>query len=144
MEDLLRPLTRAEYALLTPAQQAERKLAQTRAAVIRMRERKKADGTLKTSYNYHVAMKAKYKGYGTTPEEVAAHAAHGCAICGRELTLVKDAGKELRAVVDHCHESNKFRGVLCNYCNLGLGNFKDNPEALRKAATYLENFYART
>ena len=144
MEDLLRPLTRAEYALLTPAQQAERKLAQTRAAVIRMRERKKAAGTLKTSYNYHVAMKAKYKGYGTTPEEVAAHAAHGCAICGRELTLVKDAGKELRAVVDHCHESNKFRGVLCNYCNLGLGNFKDNPEALRKAATYLENFYART
>ena len=144
MEDLLRPMTRAEYALLTPAQQAARKTAQERAAVIRMRERKKANGTFKTSYNYHVSMKARYKKYGTTPEEVAEHAARGCAICGRELTLVKDAGKELRAVVDHCHESDKFRGVLCNYCNLGLGNFKDNPEALRKAATYLENFYAST
>ncbi len=41
-------------------------------------------------------------------------------------------------------ERKRLLGMLCNYCNLGLGNFKDNSEALRKAATYLENFYART
>lgn len=144
MADLTKPMTKAELAELTPSEAAERKRLLGMLCTQRYRARKKEALGTYTSYNYHVAMKAKYKRYGTTPEEVAAHAAHGCAICGRELTLVKDAGKELRAVVDHCHESNKFRGVLCNYCNLGLGNFKDNSEALRKAATYLENFYART
>lgn len=40
--------------------------------------------------------------------------------------------------IDHCHERNLFRGVICDGCNRGLGYFKDNPAALRKAADYLE------
>lgn len=40
--------------------------------------------------------------------------------------------------MDHNHESNKFRGMLCNHCNRGLGNFKDNIEILKKAILYLE------
>lgn len=103
-----------------------------------MRARKKAAGIPTGSYNYSVSLRAKYRKYGTTPEEVAICASQGCAICGRFLTTEKDAGKELRAVVDHCHDKGTFRGVLCNYCNLGLGNFKDNPSFLRAAATYLE------
>ena len=39
---------------------------------------------------------------------------------------------------DHCHDSMKFRGVLCRKCNTALGLFKDNPELLRKAADYVE------
>lgn len=31
-----------------------------------------------------------------------------------------------------------IRGHLCVDCNLGLGRFKDSPELLRKAITYLE------
>ena len=40
---------------------------------------------------------------------------------------------------DHCHDSNKFRGWLCNNCNLALGHFKDDPLTLVKAAQYLIN-----
>ena len=141
MEDLLRPMTRSEVAALSPEQLAQRKRLQEAAAVVRMRERKRAAGTLTSSYNYTVAMKAKYKKYGTTPEQVSALAACGCAICARPLTVEKDAGKESRAVVDHCHAGSGFRGVLCNYCNLGLGNFRDSPDFLRKAANYLEAHY---
>lgn len=59
-----------------------------------------------------------------------------CAICG-----TADPGTGMtRFAIDHCHGSKVVRGLLCNNCNNGLGRFKDNPDRLRKAATYLEMF----
>lgn len=39
--------------------------------------------------------------------------------------------------VDHCHRTNKVRGLLCTKCNLGLGYFADTEELLQQAVTYL-------
>jgi hypothetical protein len=50
-----------------------------------------------------------------------------CVICG-------DFGE---LVVDHCHTTNKVRGMLCGSCNLGLGKFKDDPQLLEFARIYL-------
>lgn len=64
-----------------------------------------------------------------------------CAICGRKTEFQFKAGKLTNtgefAVVDHCHESLKIRGILCGHCNTGLGAFKDNPETLEAAIIYL-------
>tara|TARA_Y100001973_G_scaffold90970_1_gene139115 strand:+ start:109 stop:501 length:393 start_codon:yes stop_codon:yes gene_type:complete len=48
-------------------------------------------------------------------------------------------GQQSRAfVIDHCHESNKVRGLLCGKCNTALGGFNDDIELLRTAIEYLQ------
>lgn len=56
-----------------------------------------------------------------------------CAICQNPCKT------NARLSVDHCHDTGRIRGLLCNQCNQGLGQFQDNPERLRKAAKYLES-----
>lgn len=40
--------------------------------------------------------------------------------------------------VDHCHATGRFRGWLCNKCNLGLGALGDMVESVKKILKYLE------
>lgn len=57
-----------------------------------------------------------------------------CAICRKHQAEFKRA-----LAVDHCHESQKIRGLLCTSCNNGLGRFKDSKEFLANAIKYLSN-----
>ena len=41
-------------------------------------------------------------------------------------------------VIDHCHDTEAFRGWLCHTCNRCLGGFKDNVNILKRAIKYLE------
>lgn len=43
--------------------------------------------------------------------------------------------------VDHCHSTNKIRGLLCSKCNLALGMFEDNIQFLQSALKYLKDPY---
>lgn len=77
----------------------------------------------------------RFEKYGVTGDQYrAALAAQNgkCWICG----FTPDPDKDLS--VDHDHLTGRFRGLLCNPCNLGLGNFRDNRDALSMAAKYLE------
>lgn len=48
--------------------------------------------------------------------------------------------KKTRLVVDHCHKTNKVRGLICHHCNTALGMFRDDAELLETAKNYLLNF----
>lgn len=56
-----------------------------------------------------------------------------CAICGKINTC------GIRLFVDHCHKTNKVRGLLCRKCNILLGHFRDQPEAILNEIKLLHN-----
>lgn len=75
--------------------------------------------------------------YGITSEEylvMLKQQDYKCKICGTDKC---HTGRNFS--VDHCHTTKKIRGLLCAHCNVGLGNFKDNLNILKKAIEYLEN-----
>lgn|SRR3972149_5037998 len=43
--------------------------------------------------------------------------------------------------VDHDHATRHVRGLLCHRCNIGIGAFRDNPEFLKRATTYVRKGY---
>jgi hypothetical protein len=59
---------------------------------------------------------------------------HKCAGCG------VDASKAQRSklYVDHCHDTGKVRGLLCQHCNTALGMVKDSIETLSSLISYLK------
>ena len=56
-----------------------------------------------------------------------------CDICGRNQTEFKKA-----LHVDHCHESERVRGLLCLQCNAALGYIKDNIKTAKNMVKYLQ------
>lgn len=51
-----------------------------------------------------------------------------CAICRRRREYV----------IDHCHITQEWRGLLCGPCNTAIGIFDDNIEWLQNAIHYLQ------
>jgi hypothetical protein len=85
------------------------------------------------------AYRNRLKKFGLTPEqyEQMNKDQNGlCAICHKPETTAK---KE-RLAVDHDHETNAVRGLLCNKCNVGIGQFDDNMERLENAVDYLKKY----
>ena len=65
---------------------------------------------------------------------------HSCKICNKHKSLnAKDKnGIPKRLSIDHDHETMQIRGLLCHWCNMALGGFKDNIESLENAIRYLK------
>jgi Recombination endonuclease VII len=64
-----------------------------------------------------------------------------CKICERpESNRNAQSGRIKDLAVDHCHKTNKIRGLLCSNCNTAIGLFQDSPVLLRNAVEYLKSF----
>jgi hypothetical protein len=81
--------------------------------------------------------RTRLKRYGITPDDYDAlleYQGGGCAICG--ITTPQTGRTYLH--VDHDHDSDEVRGILCSACNTALGSFKDSRELLDRAIEYLD------
>jgi hypothetical protein len=56
-----------------------------------------------------------------------------CDICKSKVP----GFKRQKFCIDHDHKTGLVRGMLCQKCNIGLGNFNDNPDLLMEAVKYL-------
>jgi len=56
-----------------------------------------------------------------------------CKLCGKD----KPRNKAKHLIVDHCHKTNKVRGLLCNDCNVLLGKLKDDIDFIERIKQYL-------
>lgn len=91
----------------------------------RWRDRNYSD---KYGYDYWKRIKQQY---GLSKEDwfVMYNATNGkCPICQREVKLV----------LDHNHETNQIRGLLCRNCNGILGMMNDDVGSFERAAEYLK------
>ena len=61
-----------------------------------------------------------------------------CACCGRKENNVMGPRRDWNFAVDHCHDTGRIRGLLCNDCNRGIGLLGDNVKGLEKALEYLK------
>jgi hypothetical protein len=80
-----------------------------------------------------IQRKHAIKRYGLTIEEyeqLADEQMKRCAVCNHKPD-------EWDLCVDHDHVTGAVRGLLCARCNMGIGQFRDNPTFLHSAADYL-------
>lgn len=80
--------------------------------------------------------------YDLTRDELEAMFPEGKAVCqnpgcSKEL-LEKGPTRDETAVIDHCHTTNKVRGVLCTQCNIALGLLGESAARILGLHVYLE------
>jgi Recombination endonuclease VII len=91
----------------------------------------------KNRYRGSPKVREEFRGYGLIRvgwtlekyQEAFSIQQEKCAICGKT--------SERRLNADHDHLTGATRELLCMICNMMLGNAKDSPTLLEKAAAYL-------
>lgn len=99
--------------------------------------RRKENPEIYKSYELKKTFGISYKDY----EEKLKAQNYVCEICNEDEKTIHQISGELKSLaVDHCHKTNKIRGLLCNRCNRVLGKIKDDIELLNKMKNYLVKY----
>lgn len=91
---------------------------------------------LRSTKKYRMTL-YKYRYNATEADYIDYELKNKCEICGKEIE-----GSD--KCFDHCHTTEKYRGVLCYECNLGLGHFCDDTIRLENAINYLKSFESKS
>ena len=100
------------------------------------RTRERRNQRLRTKYAQNpgpICLKNRLRRYGLTLDSYLAlliRAKKRCEIC--KVPFGQDF------VIDHDASTGRTRGILCNFCNRGIGLLRHSPVTLQAAARYLE------
>lgn len=97
---------------------------------VRFKERRAANPERYARQSRRWSIRTKY---GLTEEQFEAllmEQQYRCQVCRVKLT--KDITN-----VDHDHATNQVRGLLCFNCNVAIGHFRDDPNLMEAAASYV-------
>ena len=87
-------------------------------------------------FSYNIVQELKIKHPRPT------HASYACPICNKTSEELKSSGRwdkhTLMWCLDHCHKTLKFRGWICQGCNIGLSRFYDSIAIFKRGIKYLE------
>lgn len=99
------------------------------STVDRMRLIKRDRHGRKVCRNTYTLARRNYK---LTPEEYDSliDTTDRCQICEKKFK-----GRE--PFIDHCHKTNRVRGLLCARCNTFLSHLSDDPAVIQRAIAYL-------
>lgn len=78
-------------------------------------------------------MWGRYKISGKDFEKMLVEQDYCCLICEGPID-------ELTAKIDHCHDDQTVRSLLCNGCNTGIGQLKNDKEIAQRVVEYLNKF----
>ena len=99
----------------------------------------RSDGTIRPSHTKEAKAASNLKhAFGMTLsqyQEMLESQRGCCKICGRHQKEFKK-----RLCVDHCHDTGKIRGLLCNHCNYLVGSVETESELLDKCRKYLRKY----
>jgi hypothetical protein len=98
----------------------------------------KTDAEWTKNNKWRIRSKVVTRQYGLSPEDLKNlfDIQNGCcAICEKQFDKLPNTGTSPN--IDHCHETNRVRGILCMNCNNALGKFEDNEQGILKALRYL-------
>ena len=105
------------------------------------KESKEKDSASLRAYNDKIYNKSEHTEFETFKRDVRRGIIKRpdyCEACG--VPTNNKSGMKHSICIDHDHKTGKVRGWLCNQCNRAVGMCYDNPETLRKLASYLDKF----
>lgn len=137
------------YDALTPEQKHARNTSPAaRAAKARARTKPETQAKDKAYCAEWWTKNKEWKGfvrrlstYGLTLDQYHAMAEGQnflCAICLEEPNVKAKNASNDNFVIDHNHDTDQVRGLLCSNCNSAFGLLAENPNRMRRMAFYAE------
>ena len=80
--------------------------------------------TCKHCSNHHATVRRRLRRQHPVP------APGDCPACGRHTA---------NWVLDHDHKTDRFRGYICDSCNVAFGKFGDDPSTMQRSLTWLQS-----